>query len=454
MIQRTPHDPATAGRRREAWTFPTEGLALVLVAFALRAGYTWLAMGPEATASSDAVSYDMVAWNLARGVGFCLDGATGPYPTAFIPPALPYAVSALYRLVGHQFFAALLLQCAFGALVPLLVRALGDTMFGGHVGRTAGWLAAVHPLLVFFSGYLLTESLFCVTLLLALLASAAWVKTPRAGRALGAGLLWGVAALTRPTALPLPVLVILWSAWPLGLAVGGRERVRQLAALVLGVVLVVAPWTVRNALEFHAFIPVTTGGGRSLLDANNPIVWDDPALRGGATSVYGLEPYASRFRGRSEAEVDALSARLAREFLRERAASIPSMAAHKLARFWRLTAERANTGSWSRDGSPLAPLLRVIDPLLLWSALILPGAAIGIATTLRGARRLYQALPLFMILAFTLGAVVYWGSLRMRVPIEPLVVLYAAVGIEEIRRWWRIRRSPLRMVRSPGPSAV
>ena len=85
-------------------------------------------------------------------------------------------------------------------------------MFGPSVGTTAGWLAVAHPLLVFFSGYLLTETTFCAMLLVALLATAEWLKTPRRARALGAGLLWGLAALTRPTALPLPVLVVEQSA--------------------------------------------------------------------------------------------------------------------------------------------------------------------------------------------------------------------------------------------------
>lgn len=446
MIQRIPSTATNTPIRREPWNFPIEGFALVAVAFVVRAAYTWLAMGPGATASSDAATYDTVAWNLARGLGFALDGASGPYPTAFVPPVLPYVVSLLYRAVGHQFFAALLLQCAFGALVPLLVRALGNSMFGGHVGRTAGWLAAVHPLLVFFSGYLLTESVFSLTLLLALLASAEWVKTPRRGRALGAGLLWGVAALTRPTALPLPILVALWSWWPLGLIVGGRERVRQVALLALGMALVVGPWTLRNALEFRAFIPVTTGGGRSLLDANNPIVWDDPRLQGGATSVYTLEPYASQFRGRTEHEIDGLSARMARDFMAERLSQLPAMAAKKLARFWRLTAEGGATGRWARDDSALSRLLTVMDPLLVWSLFSLPLAIGGVALSLRAARRLYQSLPLLVIGAFSLGAMLYWGSLRLRVPVEPLVTVYAAVGIEGLRRQWRLRHSQLRMV--------
>ena len=101
MIQRIPTTRSNATQRREPRTFPVEGFALVAVAFALRAAYTWLAMGPGATASSDAASYDSVAWNLARGVGFMLDGGTGPYPTAFVPPVLPYAVSTGLTVLSY-----------------------------------------------------------------------------------------------------------------------------------------------------------------------------------------------------------------------------------------------------------------------------------------------------------------------------------------------------------------
>ena len=155
---------------------------MLVVAVGLRVAYAWLAVGPGAQPFSDPAEYDTVAWNLARGAGFALESAAGPYPTAFVPPVLPWLVSLLYRAVGHQYFAAVLLVAVLGGLLPLLLAALGNRVFGPAVGRLAGWLATVHPLLVFFSGYLLTEIPFAVALLLALLLTAEWVKTPRPGR--------------------------------------------------------------------------------------------------------------------------------------------------------------------------------------------------------------------------------------------------------------------------------
>jgi 4-amino-4-deoxy-L-arabinose transferase-like glycosyltransferase len=425
----------------------TAWLAMFGVALALRVAYAWLAIGPGATPSSDPATYDTVAWNLARGAGFSLDAAAGPYPTAFVPPLVPWATSLLYRLVGHQYFAAVLLQCVAGALVPLALAALGGSLYGATVGRWSGWLAAVHPLLVFFSGYLLTESMFCLMLLLALLLSADWVRTPRGARALGAGLAWGAATLTRPTALLVPLIVALWAWHPVGLTVGGRERLRQLALLLLGVALVVGPWTVRNAIDLRAFVPVTTGAGGALMVANNPATWDDPAKRGGADSETYRTALAGEFRGLGEVELDARARRRTWAFMRERMGDWPAIAIAKLARFWRLGAEGGGTGAWQRPGSPLAPLLR-LDPMLVWSVLTLPFALWGLARALRGPRRWFQALPLFVIGYFSLIAVVFFGSLRMRVPVEPLVVLFVALGIEGARRARRVRSAGLTLV--PG----
>ena len=421
-------------------------LLIFLVALALRVGYVWVAAGPAAVPSSDSLEYDTVAWNLASGAGFALNGAAGPYPTAFVPPVVPWVTSLLYRAVGHRFFASLLLQCLIGALIPLLLAAFASATFGGSVARIAAWLAAVHPLLVFFSGYLLTETTFTAVLLAALIGSAAWLKTPRPGRALGVGMLWGLASLTRPTALALPALVALWGWTPLGLTVASRDRVRQVAMLALGVALVVGPWTLRNATALGAFVPVTTGGGRAFLDSNNALVWGDPVTRGGANSTYRLEPWAGLFRGRSEAQADAIARTEAMKFLNAHAGEWPAMALTKVLRFWRITAEGGGTGHWQRDDSPLVAMIRRVDPLLAWSLLVLPFAAFGLARSLAGGRRWFLSLPLLVILYFTALASVFWGALRMRVPIEPLVLLYAAAGADETRRRWMSRARGLRVI--------
>lgn len=428
-------------------------LLVFAVALVVRLVYTWLAAGPDAAPGSDTASYDTVAWNLAQGAGFSLGEGTSAYPTAFVPPVVPWLTSIVYRFAGHQYFAALVLQCVLGALVPVLLSALAGLLFGSPVARVSAWLAAFDPLLVFFSGYLLTETTFTVTLLLALLATVHWVRTPRRGRSLGAGMLWGIAALTRPTALLLPLVLAAWAWVPIGLTVQPRERMRQILLLLLGTVLVVAPWTLRNAAALKAFVPVTTGAGRALLDSNNQRVWNDPALRGNALTVYSIEPYASELRGHSEPETDRRAQAMAIGFLREHASQWPAAAAAKVVRLWRLGAEGGTTGSWQREGSPFTRLLDTVDPLVLWSVPVFLLALGGIVDTLRGPRRWFQSVGLIPVAYTTLLAAVFWGALRVRVPVQPLVLLYAAAGIEAAHRMWRLRRSGLTVVEGRGTRA-
>jgi hypothetical protein len=259
-------------------------------------------------------------------------------------------------------------------------------------------------------------------------------------------MLWGLASLTRPTALALPALATLWAWVPLGLSVEPRDRTRQVALVALGLALVVGPWTIRNAIALHAFVPITTGGGKSLLDSNNPVVWDDPALRGGANRAQDLAPYARDFRGLSEVEADALAGRRAREFLASRVSDWPAVALAKVGRFWRLNSEAGGTGTWRRSDSPLGALTRWIDPLFAWSIVTLPFGIWGTVRVVRGPRRWFQALTLLVILYFTALAVVYWGSLRTRVPIEPLVALLVAIGADNVYQRLRARIRGLRIV--------
>jgi 4-amino-4-deoxy-L-arabinose transferase-like glycosyltransferase len=436
----TPARRARPSSVRRSWPL------VFAVGLAVRLAYAWMAAGPLAQPSSDAAEYATIATHLAHGMGFSLGSGAGVYPTAFVPPVVPWLTSLVYRVTGPVYFAALVLQCVIGACVPLLLGSLAGLLFGSPVARAATWLAVFDPLLVFFSGYLLTETAFAAALLLALLATVHWIRTPRAGRALGAGLLWGLASLTRPTALALPAILLAWAWVPLGLSVNARERVRQCALLLLGTTLLVAPWTLRNAIALRAFVPVTTGSGRALLDSNNPRVWNDPRLRGNAFTVYSVEPYASQLRGLDEPAVDRRARALALAFLRAHAGEWPGVAVAKVGRMWRLGAEGGTTGSWQRAGSPLGALRARVDPLLVWSIPVFVLALLGAVETLRQPRRWFQSVGLIPIVWFTLLATVFWGALRVRVPVQPLVLLYAGAGFETVRRMLRVRRSGLTVV--------
>src|SRR6185436_4942208 len=98
----------------------------------------------------------------------------------------------------------LLVFAVVGSLAPLAAAALGASMFGGQVGRWAAIACAVDPILVWADPGAATAASATA---LAALATAAWVRTPRPGRALGVGIAWGFAVLAyAPIAIAPPVV--------------------------------------------------------------------------------------------------------------------------------------------------------------------------------------------------------------------------------------------------------
>jgi hypothetical protein len=120
------------------------------------------------------------------------------------------------------------------------------------------------------------------------------------------------------------------------------------------------------------------------------------------------------------------------------------MAVVKLARFWSLSSPETDAASRDPAGGILARWR--LDPWAPWGLVIFPLALWGVLRTFLSPRRWYQSLALLVIFYFSLEAVVFYGDPRLRTPIEPLVVLFAAAGFEDLRRRVRTRARGLRVI--------
>jgi hypothetical protein len=170
-------------------------------------------------------------------------------------------------------------------------------------------------------------------------------------RWLAPGVLLGALVLVRPEylAISIPIAVVVF-------ALAGRESWRSglagAAILLAGVVLVISPWTVRNAVELDRFVPVSTGGGQVLFAGSYMPSGGDPERVGAEVlerhpglakqlpSDARLEQILAalaeqRFPGM---ESDAALARMGRERLwddvSERPIEYTGFVAAKVARIW------------------------------------------------------------------------------------------------------------------------
>src|SRR6201996_9038986 len=254
-------------------------VAILLLGLGLRVGEAWDGRAPV----YDAAAYAAIARNLDEGHGFTV-GADATQPSSDYSPGLPLFVAGIYKVTGgvHERLARLVLAL-LGTLAVvftyLIARRLaqprvlgspegdkGQRVPGRAVAAAliAALVVAIYRATIEYTGMLMTEPL-AATLLAGAMLGIFWAGD--------GALLWrwavpaltlGALALVRPEYLAIGFLLAvlaflrerLWEDWKRALLIA--------AILVLGIVVVVAPWTARNAFALHRFVSVSTGGGQVL----------------------------------------------------------------------------------------------------------------------------------------------------------------------------------------------
>ncbi|HEY0876043.1 MAG TPA: hypothetical protein VGD94_21385 [Vicinamibacterales bacterium] len=162
-------------------------------------------------------------------------------------------------------------QALLGAVVVWMIGLIARRAAGMRAGAIAAGIAAVYPPLVWIAAYVFSESLFmplalgCVLLLGLAQHHADAGRSARAGGAatIAAGLAAGAAILVRPGMLFFLPIAALWLI---------RSRRWSLAlGFCLSALVVVAPWTVRNAKEYGRFVLVASEGGVTFWTGNHPL---------------------------------------------------------------------------------------------------------------------------------------------------------------------------------------
>ena len=277
---------AAPGPARRRISF-AQGLTAVL-ALALLARVLVIVATPHFTPSNDAADYDRHAVSLAVHGTYPPSGFGGP--SAFRPPAFPYLLAGVYKLVGvgsasRRWEAGRIAEALLGVLAVALVAFIAVRLWGPRVALGAAALAAVFPSLLLVNSSLMSEGLYIPLVLAAVLAALVHRDATRHRwrYAVLTGVLVGLAALTRSNGIFLlvPIVFLVWSERPR--LSWSALRAPLLVAVVTGLTLV--PWTVRNAAVFHRFIPISTESGYAFRgtyqaaarsDARYPGLWTPP----------------------------------------------------------------------------------------------------------------------------------------------------------------------------------
>ncbi len=418
-------------------------------------------------AINDAGTYNRFASDVARYGDYHTgdkprDGAGGSRgPTAYFPPAFPYYLAIADLLDGHvnggptAVPGERLEMAITGTITVALIGLVAFEAFGEVVALTAMAVAAVYPVFVELSGTLVAENL-----LVALELVAVWTAL-RARRSahpypwlIGTGVFTGLSALTHENAL-LYVIPLGLAAWGIArrhLRRRGRARpaLGALAAPALLIVVTcatIAPWTIRNAEELHAFVPISDETGITLVGTYNAVSAADPNVPY-KWHLFSNLPTERKFAVTTSRYTEvALSDKLEQQALNYISAHPGAPFAVAFDNTKRML-ELEGTYAWKASADALNIHLSEarIGVVAFWALGIL--ALLGLATRVaRAAPRWLWALPILYAVSIVLVNV---ETPRFREPIDAFVVLLAACALGTL--WGRLAGRSLGAV--PGLPAA
>ncbi|MGD0730456.1 MAG: glycosyltransferase family 39 protein [Terracidiphilus sp.] len=400
-------------------------LALLLLGLAARVAITnhvgWSTAPRE---GSDAWEFDSYAWNIAQGHGYSgispdvygPDGQPLVHPTAYRSPGTPVLWAGMYWCFGHRYSVVRISQCVLDTLTILLLFGIGRECFDDKVALTAAAIYALWPTALLYTSQLGSEPLYTFLFCGAILASLQFAERPTWARAIGAGVVFGLAMETRGNAVLMVLMMMPWAAWQFRKT--PRLVVRGLAISFVALVMLV-PWTIRNYRIFHAFVPFQTEGGDTLLGSYNGIVANDP-------NYYGYWVYPTSNLPELSRQIKAPNNEVDRDHVETRLA-VEWMRAHP-EKMWYLV--------WSKFRRSLTPFLQPQDamlyrvcmlvswgPVLVFFALgFFPIAIYFLRTNNPG-----WILQLG-VLHFLFTALIFYGASRFRYPVEGLCILLACAS--------------------------
>jgi 4-amino-4-deoxy-L-arabinose transferase-like glycosyltransferase len=415
-------------RRRARLRFVLAAVVVLAAAFAIRVAY--VDATPNMTLVGDARDYDGHAVSIAQGNGYSASYALRP--TAFRPPGFTYLLGGVYWVAGveraaapERVIVARRAQVVIGTVLVAMIGLIAAQLWGPRVALVAMGLAALYVPLVTMSGTVMSEPLFAVFMLGCLSAAIVHRRSAHRWRwALLAGVLAGLAILTRANAviLLLPLALVAWDRRP-------RWSLRALGppvALVAVAVLVVSPWTIRNARTLHQFVPVSTQLGSALGGTYNDDARSDkrhPASWRSLRRVASYQDLVGDLAHTNEAVLDKQLRHRAERYALDHPGYVATVA------FWTTVRALELDGlGWARHTARTVSIDgrwadRGVYCFWLFALFAIAGAFTRLA---RQAPWYVWAFPALMYLSVVFLVI---ETPRYRTPLDPFIVILAALAV-------------------------
>lgn len=404
--------------KKSLWMLPRRLWLILFAALVLRGIFAaWTV--PGFNMDPDSFSYDTIGRRLMTS------GTLGD--SVQRTPGYPVFLAGVHSLFGDGARAVIAVQSLIATVSVFFVFLIGRRLWNEQVGLLGALLAAVDPFQVYFTAKVLTETLF--TFLLVLLVYQLVLLNESddvaAGRSAATGLLLGIITLVRPEALGLALLVVLGT----GIQFMLRKNIRK-AAVCSGILLTVSlsvllPWGLRNKGLTGQFILTSSNGGWTLYEGLST----DLSVQGWeAYRQKNMYPDVQAYGLDSEIKVRDHFAMKSREYIRSHPGTFALLAVRKLFKLYRLVPYEV----FSRSAR-LASFLYFAPLLALFIG--------GMMVTAREWRRM---LPVYLPIIFVTAIhMIFTSQVRYRVPLQPLMALFAAYGLLFFWNYLSVPEKPL-----------
>jgi tetratricopeptide (TPR) repeat protein len=359
----------------------------------------------------------------------------------FRAPAYPYFLGMLYATFGHNYVVPRIVQHVLGALGLLALYFLARRMFGIRTAILASTLALFNPILMYFEGELLFDSLLALMCLVWLVVVERCKERPSFVRWLFVGFVFGIICCIRPLFLVIaPCVFVSLARRYFTPSSTGREGVRVLFTIALGCILPIVPITIRNYTVGHDFVLIAYQGGLNFYIGNNPEADGHssmmPGPRGASWENRDQTYLVEKALGHppSPSEESGFWYRKGIQFIVEHPMQYLYLLTKKAYLFWNWYEIPNNQNFYSfREYSTLLKVL----PIGFW--MVGPMGMLGMAMALQQRR---GGLTILFITLYASVTILFFVCDRFRLPIVPLLSMFAGFALNSLfeiaqRKEWK-----------------
>jgi hypothetical protein len=294
-------------------------VTFVLVLLVFAASTVFVLVSGEHLRYPDERDYDRLARAIRHGEGYLNERGD---PTAYRPPGWPTVLAGIYCFWASPLAGKLFNAVAYASTAWLLSEIVARVIPEGRV--FAPLFMLLYPV-----GFYTASTLYPQTLGTLLLVGLLFLLSRRTYPLLfagEAGILFGMLVLIIPAFLMVVPLVIV------GMFLAERKGLSlflmRVASLLGCMLLIVTPWTLRNAYVFDRFVPVSTNSGLNLLLGNSENAGPNTGVN------VDISRYRAEIQGLNEVQSDAALRKFAVEWILHHPASAVKLYIQKVVNYF------------------------------------------------------------------------------------------------------------------------